>query len=239
MAWCASEDEICQAMERQWGKDPEADGNGPETAPQPDAQLPTPSQLGIKSGILSDVPLHLRVPPTDWSNMDLGLSKTDLASLAGGLSGYHLGGSGSGGFSPASNIASMGGASLPNATQVYSALQTSPINLNAEVPAPPPSLEDAARSAQFNMTDQDLARIRDYTDARLRDQAVMRELASIASATLSPQIGVPKIAAETAAKAIDALNGISEANAEFVQDKAFQDELWRTMNNRIGQSAMA
>ena len=78
MAWCASEDEICQAMERQWGKDPK----GSEIAPPPDAQLPTPSQLGITAGILSDVPVHLQVPPTDWSNGIAPMGYEGLQSAA-------------------------------------------------------------------------------------------------------------------------------------------------------------
>ena len=70
MPWGISDDEMDQALQDLFGSAP--DGDGAQAAPiQPQ---PTPSELGITAGILSDVPAHLQVPPTDWPGMDPNFS---------------------------------------------------------------------------------------------------------------------------------------------------------------------
>jgi hypothetical protein len=216
MAWCASEDEICWAMKRLFGDDPDhnddADHGGDDAAPAPpaDAQLPTPSQLGIKAGILSGLPPHMQVPTLDRSKLDLDLGDAGRAVLAGGSPGGGYPEQFGGGFGPSPDIAPIGSSGPQGAAQVYSTLPSHPINLSAGVQAPALSLEDAARSAPFKMTDQDLANIRDYTDARLRDQAIAKGLASIGAALILPEFGVPKRLAEAVGQTMDFINGVQE-----------------------------
>jgi hypothetical protein len=83
MPWGISDDEMDQALKELFGADPADDDGVPAAVAEP----PKPSQLGITSGILSDIPLHLQVPPVNWSGMNLGLSGGDLAALGDGSSG--------------------------------------------------------------------------------------------------------------------------------------------------------
>lgn len=180
------------------------------------------------------MPAHLQVPPADWSNLDLDLSGTDLASLAGGPPGYHLGGSGSGGFSPAYNIVPMGSPVPQNATQVYSALQLPPVSLNAGAQPPAPSLEDAARSAPFNMTDRDLAGIRAQTEWPIQLQEGAIKAGESLAQWLAPPPAKPIV---IGAKAV--LNHELDEIEPQRKKEAYENGIYRAMNNQMIGAASA
>jgi len=124
-----------------------------------------------------------------------------------------------------------------------------PVLLNASNPvgsgsniATAPSLDDAARSAPFNMRDGDLAAIRNRSDIQQGIQLGASILAGPVVERLLPELGVADAAAHMVGKAIDAYQGVQELTGPSEKEKfeqAYQQALFNQLNGMTTQRSLS